>query len=86
MDQEQERLPLPSEDTPRDDELRARVLDALRSSDVPAGDRVRVAVSGSLVVVQGEVESIDVLDEIVGIVGDVPGVSDVMDEVEVAGI
>jgi hypothetical protein len=71
---------------PRDDELRARVIEALRASDVPAGDRLRVAVSGSLVVVQGEVESIDVLDEIVGIVGDVPGVSDVLDEVEVAGI
>lgn len=76
----------PDADPPRDDELRARVIEALRASDVPAGDRLRVAVSGSMVVVQGEVESIDVLDEIVGIVGDVPGVSDVMDEVEVAGI
>ena len=76
----------PDAERPRDDELRARVIEALRASDVPAGDRVRVAVSGTLVVVQGEVESIDVLDEIVGIVGDVPGVSDVMDEVEVAGI
>ena len=76
----------PDGDLPRDDELRARVIEALRASDVPAGDRLRVAVSGSLVVVQGEVESIDVLDEIVGIVGDVPGVSDVLDEVAVAGI
>jgi len=76
----------PDAEPPRDDELRARVIEALRASDVPAGDRLRVAVSGSMVVVQGEVESIDVLDEIVGIVGDVPGVSDVMDEVEVAGI
>ena len=76
----------PDADLPRDDELRARVIETLRASDVPAGDRIRVAVSGSLVVVQGEVESIDVLDEIMGIVGDVPGVTDVMDEVEVAGI
>jgi len=76
----------PDAEPARDDELRARVIEALRASDVPAGDRLRVAVSGSMVVVQGEVESIDVLDEIVGIVGDVPGVSDVMDEVEVAGI
>lgn len=76
----------PDGEMPRDDELRARVIDALRASDVPAGERLRVAVSGSLVVVQGAVESIDVLDEIVGIVGDVPGVSDVLDEVEVAGI
>jgi hypothetical protein len=79
-------IQLPDAEPPRDDELRARVIEALRASDVPAGDRLRVAVSGTLVVVQGEVESIDVLDEIVGIVGDVPGVSDVLDEVEVAGI
>jgi hypothetical protein len=79
-------IQLPDDEMPRDDELRARVIEALRASEVPAGDRLRVAVSGSLVVVQGEVESIDVLDEIVGIVGDVPGVSDVLDEVEVAGI
>lgn len=76
----------PDGEMPRDDELRARVIEALRASDVPAGDRLRVAVSGSMVVVQGAVESIDVLDEVVGIVGDVPGVSDVLDEVEVAGI
>jgi len=81
-----ESIQAPDGEMPRDDELRSRVIEALRASDVPAGDRVRVAVSGSLVVVQGEVESIDVLDEIVGIVGDVPGVSDVLDEVEVAGI
>jgi hypothetical protein len=79
-------IQVPDAEPPRDDELRARVLEALRASDVPAGDRLRLAVSGSLVVVQGEVESIDVLDEIVGIVGDVPGVSDVLDEVGVAGI
>jgi hypothetical protein len=36
--------------------------------------------------VQGEVESVDVLNEILGIVGDVPGVTDVLDEVQVAGI
>jgi osmotically-inducible protein OsmY len=36
--------------------------------------------------VRGEVESIEVSDEILGIVGDVPGVTDVVDELEVAGI
>ena len=50
---------------PRDDELRTRVIEALRASDVTAGDRLRVAVSGgSMVVVQGEVDSVDVLDEV----------------------
>jgi hypothetical protein len=34
----------------------------------------------------GEVESVDVLDEILGIVGDVPGVDEVIDEVEIAGV
>lgn len=71
---------------PSDDELQADVIETLRASDVPAGDRLRVAVSGSQVRLGGEVESIDVLDEILGIVGDVPGVTDVVDEVEVSGI
>ena len=67
----------------RDDELAADVIEALRSSDVPAGDRIRVRASGSRVTVSGEVESIDFLDEILGIVGDVPGVEDVVDEVTI---
>lgn len=71
---------------PRDDELQADVVEALRASDVPAGDQLRVAVDGSRVVVRGEVESVDVLDEILGIVGDVPGVTDVTDEVRVTGV
>ena len=68
---------------PRDDELRADVVSALRASDVPAGDRIRIAVTGSRVHVAGEVESVDVLDEILGIVGDVVGVDEVLDEVTV---
>lgn len=71
---------------PRDDELRADVIEALRSSDVLAGERIRIAVTGARVHVQGEVESVDVLDEILGIVGDVVGVEEVLDEVTVAGI
>lgn len=71
---------------PRDDELRADVIEALRSSDVLAGDRIRIAVTGARVHVRGEVESVDVLDEILGIVGDVVGVEEVLDEVTVTGI
>ncbi|MDQ4035386.1 MAG: hypothetical protein M3153_05590 [Chloroflexota bacterium] len=71
---------------PRDDELRADVISALRASDVPAGDRIRIAVTGSRVHVAGEVESVDVLDEILGIVGDVVGVDEVLDEVTVTGL
>lgn len=69
-----------------DDELTADVLEALRTSDVPAGDRLRVLAQGGRVVVRGQVESVDVLDEILGIIGDVPGVDEVIDEVEIAGI
>ena len=71
---------------PTDDELRADVVERLRASDVPAGDRLQVATVGSTVTLQGEVESIDILEELLGIVGEVPGVEDVIDEVKVAGI
>ena len=70
-------------DRPADDELTADVVEALRDSDVVAGDRIRVHAIGSRVTVRGEVESVDVLDEILGIVGDVNGVDDVVDEVKV---
>lgn len=69
-----------------DDELQADVIEALRASDVVSGDRIRVAVNGTRVTLRGEVESIDVSDEILGIVGDVPGVTDVVDELEVTGL
>ncbi len=66
---------------PRDDELAADVVEALRDSDVPAGDRIRVAATGSRVTLSGEVESVDILEEILGIAGDVTGVDEVVDEV-----
>ena len=72
--------------TSTDDALTADVIEALRGSDVPAGDRIRVRTAGSTVTVTGEVESIDILDEILGIVGDVPGVDEVVDEATVIGI
>ena len=76
----------PDGQRPTDDELQADVVERLRASDVPAGDHLRVAVSGSRVMLAGEVESVDVLEEILGIVGDVPGVDEVIDEVEIAGV
>jgi hypothetical protein len=77
---------VPDGSLPRDDELTADVIEALRASDVPAGDRIRVLAQGSRVLVRGDVESVDILDEILGIVGDVPGVDEVIDEVEIAGV
>ena len=72
--------------SPRDDELRADVVEALRASDVAAGDRLRVAAIGSRVTLSGEVESIDIAEELLGIAGDVPGVDEVVDELEIAAI
>jgi hypothetical protein len=71
---------------PTDDELLDRVLETLRSSEVPAGERLRVSVTGRTVHIRGEVESVDVLDELLGMIGDVPGVEEVIDEVEIAGV
>jgi BON domain-containing protein len=71
---------------PTDDELLDRVLEALRSSDVPAGERLRVSVAGRTVRIRGEVESVDLLDELLGMIGDVPGADEVIDEVEIAGV
>ena len=70
----------------RDDELLADVIEALRVSDVVAGDRIRLSVNGSQVIVRGQVKSIEVSDEVLAIVGDVPGVTDVVDELAVSGI
>jgi hypothetical protein len=71
---------------PTDVELRDDVVERLRASDVSAGDRLQVATVGSTVILRGEVESVDILEEIIGIVGEVPGVEDVVDEVDVQGV
>lgn len=76
----------PTGEQPRDDELLADVLEALRDSDLPAGERLRVAVRGATVTLRGAVESVTVLDEILNLVGEVPGVEDVRDEVIVASL
>ena len=71
---------------PTDEELLADVLEALRASDLTAGERLRVAVDGSIVTLSGEVESVEVLDELLAIVGDVTGVDEVRDQVIVAAV
>jgi hypothetical protein len=75
---------VPNAARPTDGELAADVVEALRASDVVAGNRIRVAADGRRVILSGQVETIDVLDEILGIVCDVPGVDEVIDEVEVS--
>jgi hypothetical protein len=79
-------IQVPDGRLPADDELLADVLERLRASDVPAGDRLEVAAEGHTVVLRGSVESVDVLDEILGIVGETPGVKDVVDEVDIPGL
>ena len=72
--------------TPRDGQLRSDVVSALRASEIASGERLRIAVDGDTVTVSGVVESVDILDEVLAIVGDVPGVGEVIDEVRVPGI
>lgn len=79
-------IQVPTAARPSDDALRADVLEALRASDLTAGDRVRVAATGHRVVISGEVETVEVLDEILGIVGDVDGADEVVDEVTVRNL
>lgn len=68
------------------DDLSARCVEALRRSDVAAGDRLRVGALGSTVYLRGEVESVDLLDEVLGILGEVEGVEEVIDQTTVRGV
>lgn len=79
-------IQVPNAARPADDELTADVIEALRDSDVTAGDRIRVATEGRRVTLTGEVETMEALDEILGIVGDVEGVDEVIDEVSVTTV
>jgi len=68
---------------PRDEELLAQALAALRRSDLAAGDRIEIDAAGSTIFVRGSVESIDIAEEIDDLLVGVPGVSEVIDELEV---
>jgi BON domain len=72
--------------TDDEQDLTARAAEALRMSDVTAGDRLRVGSVGSTVYLRGEVESVDVADELASILGDVAGVEEVVDETQVRGL
>lgn len=65
-----------------DEPLLVRALAALRESDVTAGDRIQVDAAGSTIWVRGQVESVEVADEILGILGDLEGVEEVVDELD----
>ena len=48
-----------------------------------AGHRIQVDAAGSTIWVRGQVESLEVADEILGILGDLEGVTEVVDELDV---
>jgi hypothetical protein len=73
----------PSAAPAQDEALLAQALAALRRSDLAAGDRIEIDAAGSTIFVRGSVESIEIAEEIVDLLGDVPGVSEVVDELEV---
>jgi hypothetical protein len=82
-DEEEIRRQAPPDDASQD--LAARAVEALRRSELPAGDRVKVGALGSTIILRGEVESIDIADEMVALLGELPGVDDVVDETTVIG-
>jgi hypothetical protein len=68
------------------DDLAARALAALRASDLVSGNRLSVGVVGDAIHLRGEVESVDVLDELLALLGEVDGVAEVVDETTVRGL
>lgn len=65
-------------------DLAARAIERLRRSNVVAGEQLKVGAIGSTLVLTGEVESIDVLNELLGILGDVEGAEAVEDRTSLA--
>ncbi len=70
-------------DRPADSRLQADVLEALRASDLTSGTRIGVHVVGRTAHLRGAVESQTIADELAALVGDVDGVEDVVDELEI---
>jgi hypothetical protein len=83
-DEEELRREEPPDDASQD--IGARAIEALRRSELPAGDRVQVGAIGSTVYLRGEVESVEIADEIVALLGDIPGVEEVVDETTLVGL
>jgi hypothetical protein len=73
---------------PDDDEMSARVRDALRadSSTTPYADVITVITRGSVVVLRGEVEDLIDSDNLVAVAGYVADVDEVIDELTVRAL
>ena len=65
-----------------------RIRDAVRSDAATSryADSLIIGRRGGKVVVRGKVEDIDDTDDIADVIGNVPGVVEVIDELEVEGV
>ena len=77
---------LREEEKELDDVTLARKVETelFRPADAPKG-QVNVNVEGGVVYLRGEVESVDVADEMVALLADIPGVDEVIDETTLTG-
>lgn len=78
-------LPHGRGELPHDDDLRNDVLDAIRAAESFDEDQLDVSVMDDIVTLRGEVDSMEALNLLLRIVENVPGVSDVVDEIYVPG-
>ncbi|HEX8940671.1 MAG TPA: BON domain-containing protein [Candidatus Limnocylindrales bacterium] len=71
-----------------DDEVTARVREALRADAAtsPYADRIAIDTEGGVVTLRGTVEDIDDTDELAAVAAAVSGVSEVRDEFRVRGV
>jgi hypothetical protein len=69
-------------------DVNARIREAIRADAAtsPYADRLRIAVVGSTAILRGTVDELDDGDTLSAIVGEVPGIDEVRDETEVAGL
>lgn len=70
------------------DEVETRVLEALTTNASTSGllDDLTINVDGGRAVLRGSVEDIDAEDELLAVAGTVPGITEVVSEIEVRGL
>jgi osmotically-inducible protein OsmY len=75
-----------SDETAADD-MTERVRDALLADSLGNGyvDELRIKTAGSVAILEGVVEDLDVMDHLIGVVAQVPGISEVRDRLTLPG-
>jgi hypothetical protein len=73
---------------PAEDEMTARVREALRADAMTTAyaDSLRIDTEADVVTLRGSVEDIEDLDAVLAVAAVVDGVTEVVDEIEVAGL